>query len=178
MTDDTVSADDFFSAVSLCMQGAPSYTDNGEYHYWFILPLGEGAFMFLMQAWLAPGIDKVELQSRVEPVLDKMRAAGVAVDATYTDYTDFQSMWLETFPLESVGDDNAITSGRLLPRENFLDDAKWEDTFSVLRWTSETIGALVFGFTIRGSPANGKYPDNSVNPAWRNAAMHAMTGIT
>jgi hypothetical protein len=177
MTDDTVTSDDFYKAVSLYMQAAPEYTDNGEYHYWFVLPLGPGAFMFLMQTWFAPGVGKDVLEGRVEPVLDKIRAAGVQVEATYAEYDNFYDMWLASFPLEAVGSDNAITTGRLLPRENFLDEKKWEDTFDVIRWTSEEEGSLVFGFSVRGSAANGKYPDNAVNPAWRNCSLHAMTGI-
>ncbi|KAH7303804.1 hypothetical protein B0I35DRAFT_484875 [Stachybotrys elegans] len=176
-TTDSVTADDFYNALNLYMRAAPDYTDNGEYHYWFVLPTGPGSFMFLMQAWFAPGVGQDVLQSRVEPVLDKIRAVGIDVEATYAEYTDFYSMWQATFPLEAVGSDNAITTGRLLPRENFLNETRWDETFSVLRWTSETVGSLVFGFTIRGSPSNGVYPDNGVNPAWRNSSMHAMTGI-
>lgn len=159
------------------MHTAPDYTDNGEYHYWFILPMGPDSFMFLMQAWFAPGVGIDVLRNRVEPVLDRFRAAGVNLEATYSEYDNFYDLWLATFPLETVGSDNAITTGRLFPRENFLDEAKWQKTFDVIRWTSETLGSLVFGFTMRGSPANGVYPDNAVNPAWRQTAMHAMTGI-
>ncbi|KAH8179435.1 FAD binding domain-containing protein [Sarocladium implicatum] len=176
--DETVSADNFFDAIKAYMQGAPDYTDNGEYHYWFIIPLGPGAWLFTMNAWFAPGIGKKELQGRVQPVLDKMSAAGVNATATYAEYDDFFSMWQATFPLEEVGSDNAITTSRLLPRKNFQDDKTFDDTFDVIRWTSEEIGSLVFGFTIRGSGADGVYANNGVNPAWRNASMHAMTGIT
>lgn len=177
-TDDSVSADKFFAALKVYMSGSPDYTDNGEYHYWFILPLGPGSFMFLMNAWFAPGVGKKELQSRVEPVLEKMRDAGVDVSANYAEYNDFFTMWKATFPLEEVGSDNAITTSRLLPRKNFQDKKKFDDTFDVIRWTSEEIGSLVFGFTIRGSGADGVFEDNAVNPAWRDASMHAMTGIT
>ena len=59
-------------------------------------------------------------------------------------------------------------------RKNFEDPAKFNKTFDALKSLSDK-GGQVTGFGITGGP--GPCPDNAVNPAWRGAAMWAISVI-
>lgn len=172
MTGPNVTADQFWAAWRAFFDGFITYTDVGNYEYFRISKIGEGQFASDMGPWFAPGMSKEQLQELVAPLFDKFKALGVEVNPVYTEYDDYYDAWAASFPVEPWGSNAIRQASRLFPKSNWQDAAKLNATFDAIKSVIEEGGYLI-AFNIAAAPKNG-YPDNAVNPAWRNTVMHAI----
>ncbi|KAM0285056.1 hypothetical protein ACHAO9_008887 [Fusarium lateritium] len=155
-TSETVSHDAFWAAVRAYWKLVPKFNKAGNYEYWGVFH-GEGdALMFSMFPWFAPNHTLADLKTLVDLLFKTWK--GLAAG----------------FPREVVGGAKTKTAGRLFPSENLEDSVKFNKTFDALKSLSDK-GGQIIGFGITGGP--GPYPDNAVNPAWRDAAMWVISVI-
>ncbi|TEA17243.1 FAD-linked oxidoreductase ZEB1 [Colletotrichum sidae] len=173
-TGGNVTYDAFWAAVKAYWEALPTYNDAGNYEYWNVWHTGPDSLTFTMLPWFAPNMSLQELKDLTAPLFAKWAALGIAVDPVYSEHTSFLPAWKAGFPKEIVGGTAAKTACRLFPTENFVDAAKFDATFAAIKGLSDK-GGQVIGFGITGGP--GPYPDNAVNPAWRGAAMFAISVI-
>ncbi|KAL2757706.1 hypothetical protein ACRALDRAFT_1074639 [Sodiomyces alcalophilus JCM 7366] len=165
----------FWAAMRLYFKQLPDFTDKGYYQYFFLFNFG-GSYMFMMAPWFAPNMDRDELIADTQHLFDDWAALGVHVVPTVHEHESFLSFWESNLGSETAGNPNTLTASRLFPRENFQDEAKFNETWEdALKWSIVEKGRHLLGFAVAGKPPNGVHPDNSVNPAWRNAALHAIT---
>ncbi|KAK1989865.1 FAD binding domain-containing protein [Colletotrichum falcatum] len=167
--------DQFWGALRAYFDGFIEYAvDNANYEYFRIQKTGD-SFSFDMGPWWAPGMTEAQLRQLTAPLFAKWAEMGVVVDPVYTEYDNFYDAWLAAFPLEPWGS-NAIRQGsRLFPRANWQDEAKLNATFEAVKSVVED-GGLVIAFNIMAAPKTG-FPDNAVNPAWREAVMHCIAAV-
>lgn len=173
-TSETVSYDAFWAGVRAYWEAIPSFNDVGNYEYWNIFHIDEETLTFSMVPWFAPKMSLVELQELTAPLFAKWESLGIHVDPVASEHDSYYPAWAAGFPRETVGGTVSKTAGRLFPRENFVDQAKFNETFDALKGLSDK-GGQVIGFGISSGP--GPYPDNAVNPAWRDAALFAISVI-
>ncbi|OTA91975.1 hypothetical protein M434DRAFT_388087 [Hypoxylon sp. CO27-5] len=171
-TGPTVTAEQFWAALRAFFDGFITYTDAGNYEYFRIQNLGNGQFSSDMGPWFAPGMSRAQLESLVVPLFAKFKALGVEVDPVYTEYDDFYDAWYASFPVEPWGSNAIRQASRLFPKSNWQDVAKLNATFDTIKSVVEE-GGYIVAFNIAAAPKTG-YPDNAVNPAWRNTVMHAI----
>ncbi|KAI0118572.1 FAD-binding domain-containing protein [Hypoxylon sp. NC0597] len=171
-TGPTVTAEQFWAALRAFFDGFITYTDAGNYEYFRITNLGNGQFSSDMGPWFAPGMSRSQLESLVAPLFAKFKELGVEVDPVYTEYDDFYDAWYASFPVEPWGSNAIRQASRLFPRSNWQDAAKLNATFDAIKSVVEE-GGYIVAFNIAAAPKTG-YPDNAVNPAWRNTVMHAI----
>lgn len=77
---------------------------------------------------------------------------------------------------EVVGAVASRSTSRLLPRANFDDAAVFNETFQVLREFCE-VGGVMVGYGL-SADAGGSYPDNAVNPAWRDNVLYVIPAVS
>ncbi|KAI1496539.1 FAD binding domain-containing protein [Biscogniauxia marginata] len=171
-TSDTITAEQFWGALRAFFDGFITYTDSGNYEYFRIQNLGDGQYYSDMGPWFAPGMTKTELESLVAPLFARFKALGVEVNPVYQEYDDFYDAWYASFPVEPWGSNAVRQASRLFPRSNWQDTQKLNATFEAIKSVVEE-GGYVIAFNIAAAPKTG-YPDNAVNPAWRNTVLHAI----
>ncbi|KAI2465659.1 hypothetical protein F4781DRAFT_408479 [Annulohypoxylon bovei var. microspora] len=172
-TGPTLSYTQFWAAMRAFFDGFITYTDAGNYEYFRISKLGEGQYYSDMKPWFAPGMNKTQLETLVAPLFAKFQELGVEVNPVYTEYDDFYDAWYASFPVEPWGSNAIRQASRLFPKSNWQDAAKLNNTFDAIKSVVEE-GGYIVAFNIAAAPKTG-YPDNAVNPAWRNTVMHAIT---
>ncbi|KAF5602541.1 isoamyl alcohol oxidase [Fusarium pseudocircinatum] len=173
-TSDTVSYDTFWKAVKAYWKAIPTFNDAGNYEYWGVFHGAGDALIFSFFPWFAPNHTLAELKTLTAPLFKTWKDLGIEPNVTASEHDTFYGAWSVGFPRETVGGAKTKTAGRLFPTENLVDPAKFEKTFNALKSLSDK-GGQVIGFGITGGP--GPYPDNAVNPAWRGAAMWAISVI-
>ncbi|KAI1480259.1 FAD-binding domain-containing protein [Daldinia eschscholtzii] len=175
-TGPTVSSVQFWAALRAFFDGFITYTDAGNYEYFRIMKVGNDQYSSDMGPWFAPGMSKSQLEALVAPLFARFKELGVEVNPVYTEYDDFYDAWHASFPVEPWGSNAIRQASRLFPKSNWQDVAKLNATFDVIKNVVEE-GAYVVAFNIAAAPKTG-YPDNAVNPAWRNTVMHAIMAST
>ncbi|KAI5455599.1 hypothetical protein BGZ63DRAFT_458639 [Mariannaea sp. PMI_226] len=174
-TSNTVSYEAFWLAVGAYWKLISTYNAAGNYEYWNVWHTSPNTLTFSMVPWFAPGMTLAQLKTLVAPLFKTFADLGIKVDINLQEEFDsFYPAWKDGFPRELVGGATSKTAGRLFPKENFVDDVKFNATFDAIKGVSDN-GGQVLGFSITGGP--GPYPDNAVNPAWRGAAMWAIAVI-
>ncbi|KAI1376436.1 FAD binding domain protein [Hypoxylon crocopeplum] len=171
-TGPTVTAEQFWAALRAFFDGFITYTDAGNYEYFRITKVGDGQFFTDMGPWFAPGMSKVQLEALVTPLLDRFKALGVEVKPIYTEYDDYYDAWFASFPVEPYGSNTVRQGSRLFPKSSWQDAAKLNATFDSIKTVVEE-GGYVVAFNIAAAPKTG-YPENAVNPAWRDTVLHAI----
>ncbi|KAK1717919.1 FAD binding domain-containing protein [Colletotrichum lupini] len=170
---DNLTTDQFWTALRFYFDGFVEYAvDNANYGYFRIQNLGT-SFAFDMGPWWAPNMTKIELADLAAPLFAKWAAMGLVVEPVYTEYDNFYSAWQNSFPLEPWGSNAIRQASRLFPRANWEDETKLNATFEAIKSVSEE-GGYIVAFNMMAAPKTG-YPDNAVNPAWREAVMHCIT---
>ncbi|KAI1498800.1 FAD binding domain-containing protein [Biscogniauxia marginata] len=172
-----VSVDQFWQAVRAYFEDFIKYTDAGTYSY-FNLNALSGNYVFNMASWFAPNMTMAELQNLTDPFWKAIEDIGLTSDIqpVYREYDSFYDAWDNSFPLEAWGSNLLRQGSRLFPRANWEDPVKLSSTFEAIRYVVNS-GGLVMGFNLAANPKSG-YPDNAVNPAWRETVLHAIDAIT
>ncbi|OBT65501.1 hypothetical protein VE03_04983 [Pseudogymnoascus sp. 23342-1-I1] len=168
-----VSVEAFWAGVRAYFDYFIPNTEAGTYSYFSIAGTG-GGYVFNMLPFFAPNMTEVETAALLAPWLADLSGLGIEVDPVYFPADNFHDAWAAGFPLESVGGSAAKTGGRLFPRKNWEDEATLNETFDAIRYPIEE-GGMFLGFNIAAPGRRGvEYPDNAVNPAWREAVLHAI----
>ncbi|KAJ3527007.1 hypothetical protein NM208_g7030 [Fusarium decemcellulare] len=173
-TSKAISHDTFWAAVRAYWELIPTFNDAGNYEYWNVWNVDSETVVFNMVPWFAPGHSLADLKALVAPLFKKWEEFGIKPEVTESEHDSYYPAWKAGFPRELVGGAVSKTAGRLFPRENFVDPVKFSATYEALKSVSDN-GGQIIGFGITGGP--GPYPDNAVNPAWRDAAMWAISVI-
>ncbi|KAI1633251.1 FAD binding domain-containing protein [Biscogniauxia mediterranea] len=176
-TGQTVSTDQFWQMVRAYFEDFIKYTDAGTYSYFNMSALS-GHYIFNMAPWFAPNMSIDELMNLTAPFWKAVEEAGLTADMqpVYHEYDNFYDAWDNSFPLEAWGSNLLRQGSRLFPRASWQDPVKLSDTFKAIRYVVDS-GGIVLGFNLAPGPKSG-YPDNAVNPAWREAVLHAIDAVT
>ncbi|KAH7009889.1 hypothetical protein EDB80DRAFT_415164 [Ilyonectria destructans] len=174
-TSSSVSYATFWLAVKAFMKLIPTFNAAGNYEYFNIWHTGPDTLTFSMVPWFAPGHTLAELHTLTQPLFDTWSSLGITFSVTESEHASYYPAWKAGFPRELVGGTTSKTAGRLFPKDTLTDPAKFETSFSAFKGLSDK-GGNIIAFGITGGP--GPYPDNAVNPAWRNAAMFAISVIS
>ncbi|KAF2738971.1 FAD-binding domain-containing protein [Polyplosphaeria fusca] len=166
--------DKFWAASKVFVDGITNLVDNGIYSYFTVVQSGSD-YVFTMVPLFAPNKTASQLSSLLAGYQSKLTALNVPFSPKITEYKGFYPAWQAEFPLEAQSDVQTAFGSRLFPRSNFASETGRNLTFSVLRSTVEG-GQMVLGFATSPTLAKAGNPDNAVNPAWRNAVLHAITG--
>ncbi|KAK1972883.1 FAD binding domain-containing protein [Colletotrichum sublineola] len=167
-----ITNDQFWAALRAYFDGFIEYAvENANYEYFRIQNLGT-SIAFDMGPWWAPNMTEAQLRELTAPLFAKWAEIGIAVQPVYTEYDNFYDAWVASFPLEPWGS-NAIRQGsRLFPKANWEDKTKLNATFEAIKSVVED-GGFIIAFNMMAAPKTG-FPDNAVNPAWRETVMHCI----
>ncbi|KAH7126087.1 hypothetical protein EDB81DRAFT_203391 [Dactylonectria macrodidyma] len=174
-TSSSVSHEAFWAAVRAFFKNIPTYNTAGNYEYWNIWHTGADTVTFSMVPWFAPGFTLAQLHTLAQPLFDTWASLGITPVVTESEHASYYPAWKAGFPRELVGGTTSKTAGRIFPKGNFADETKFNATFAAIKGLSDK-GGNIIGFGITGGP--GPFPDNAVNPAWRDAAMFAISVIS
>ncbi|KAF2839977.1 FAD-binding domain-containing protein [Patellaria atrata CBS 101060] len=168
----------FWSGVRAYFDTFIPYSNAGVYTYFWIFPPAiTGNFLFSMQPFFLPNKTLSETESLLEPFLIKLTSLGISVTPNLTHYNTFYPAWRNGFPLERVATPTSATGSRLFPRTNWESENKLDATFDAIKAASDA-GNLLIAFNIAPRAQRGGSPNNAVNPAWRKAVMHAISGAS
>lgn len=168
--------DKFWVATKAVIDRANDYVDNGVYTYFILVPNPNGKdFFFSMQPFFAPNRTTAGLNTILAPLQSQLTALNIPFSPKITEYTGFYPAWQAQFPLEFQSDVQTATGSRLFPRSNFATETGRNVTFTALRQTVEA-NQTIIGFNLAPTLARGGNVDNAVNPAWRTAVLHAISG--
>ena len=171
----TITSDNFWTGVRNYMDYFPSLSSQGIYAYWFIINTSTGP-MFLMQPFWAPGKSLADTNALLAPWFAQLNALNITFTPKTVHYDSFYPAWLASFPLEAVSKTHVATGSRLFPKENWSTSSKLDATFNAIK-TSSQAGLTIIAFIIDPNLKNGGYPDNAVNPAWRNTYAHVLQSV-
>jgi len=129
-----------------------------------------------MQPFFAPNKTVAQFNALVAPWFARLADLGIVPTPVTTYYDNFYDAWYAGFPLESVGLTTIKTASRLMPKANWQDPVLLNKTFAAMRNTTEN-GHALLSFNI-AAPLKSTNTANSVNPAWRQTVMHAITSAS
>lgn len=167
--------DKFWVAAKAVLDRTTDLVDNGIYTYFTMGPSNTADFTFTMQPLFAPGKTKAQLNTLLAPLQSYLTSQNIPFSPKITEYTTFYPAWQAEFPLEPQSDVQTAVGSRLFPRSNFASETGRNVTFAALRNTVESSRQMILGFQLAPTLARGGNADNAVNPAWRNAVLHAIT---
>ena len=177
-----VSIETFWRTLGIYVGGFVNHTDAGTYGYFSVTSAG-GDYVFALSPWFAPNMSRADLESLAAPLLAELTdTLGAPLDdgPEYAEYDNFYDAWDASFPLERWGTNLGRSGSRLFPRANWEDPTKLSQIVEAFRYVLDQ-GGSVTGVSVAGSPLGegvakrGEYPDNAVNPAWRETVLHAMS---
>lgn len=175
ITGGSVTSDVFWEGIRAYFDYMVTFTDAGCYEYFQLINLGSDQYLFNMAPFFAPSHTEASLEALQAPLLNRLAALGIAVSPVYYSYNKFYDAWWNHFPLETVGSTTIKTASRLFPRSNWGNNATLNTTFDAIKTTVQE-GATILAFNIAAAPKSG-YPNNAVNPAWRETVLHAIQAI-
>ncbi|KAI1807546.1 FAD-binding domain-containing protein [Daldinia bambusicola] len=165
----------FWRGVGTYYRFAAKVLDAGGYGFSYIYPLPNNSFRFTTSSSF---IDVTPAFARefMQPLYDDLRGLGINITNPPLPFTSLYGQ-----PSSGIGPSpgNTRYRSRLLPRENWDDDALWNQTMRAIRTATEA--GFERGFYFHGTLASptedvAGWPGagNAVNPAWRRNRMHAM----
>lgn len=166
---------DFWEVVKTYMNLFPAHADQGIYSYFNIRASSDGKIAFNMVPYFAPEKTVADVATLLAPVVEKAEELGIAINPNTTAFSNYYDAWSNGFPKEVIGLWYSQIGSRLFPRSNFEDETKFDATWEAIK-NQVNNNSYVIAFNIAPTLAAGGNPDNSVNPAWRNTVMHAITG--
>ncbi|KAM6505839.1 hypothetical protein FSOLCH5_014015 [Fusarium solani] len=171
-----ISEEALWKALDVYWRRFPEYSDKKSYGYSFLFPAGPGNYLWTMNPWMVPGMPLADFKKMVTPLLEEWKALGVDPKPTFFEHDRFLPAWRTHFPAESVGNPYVRTGSRLIPRKNWEDPELLNKTISTLKGIGSE-GAILIIYNINAAAPKGT-PSNSANPAWRDANMFAITGLS
>ncbi|KAI0844755.1 FAD-binding domain-containing protein [Daldinia vernicosa] len=153
--------DTYFGAVGSFNQLVPSINDAGSVAVWLVT-----AQAFVLSTLYAPGLDKKEVDTLLQPILDELDTSKIQYQYNSQEYSSF----LETFRAQvPVNVSNINVGGRLIPR-------------TLVEENNEALTAAIRNITYSGALFSGvsfnvsrHAPDSvAANPYLRDAIFDAV----
>lgn len=166
----------FSAGLKAWFEMLPSNVDNGVYTYFQVFNLGTSK-MFIMTPWFAANKSIDESKELLQPWLARMSELNIPVVPEWKSYDGFYEAYNKSFPVESVMPAATATAARFFRRENFIKEDLLDETFDTF-WRHIENGQALMGFNLGPTWTRGGEPDNSVNPAWRDAVLHLITAVS
>lgn len=168
-----IGKDKFWAATKAYFDRAIDNVDAGTFSYITVQPSGQD-FTFRMQPLFAPNQTAAQLSTLLAPYLSRLTSLNIPFSPKITQYASFYPAWQSDFPSAASSDFSLLHASRLFPRSNFVSETGRNTTFSVLQKTVES-GSPLLALNF-GARAPTSTVDNAVNPAFRTAVYHIMTG--
>ncbi|KAL6855741.1 hypothetical protein J3F83DRAFT_475402 [Trichoderma novae-zelandiae] len=166
-TDQGVTDDVFYGAVSSFLTTLPSIVDSGATVVFLLAP-----GVFLVQPVNAPGVTKAKLQSLIDPTLNNLKSKGIGYDFHIDQFNTFLDSYNAYNPPPNVTEYNI--GGRLIPRNLFTNQSGAASVAAAYRFINQH-GGVVSGVSVNVS--KGQKVSNAVNPAWRTAITSTVVGL-
>ncbi|KAI1852847.1 hypothetical protein JX266_002388 [Neoarthrinium moseri] len=159
-------SDAYYDTLSVFLGSLPNITDSGAVCIWLLT-----SDVFVIQSLTAPGLTAQELQSLLQPTLDKLEQEGIPYQYAANDFPTFLEGYhsMSAEPPATGGN----IGGRLVPRSLLSSDSSIASLTDALQFIV-TNGAVISGLSVNVNQAPSI--PNSVNPAWRTAAFSAVVG--
>lgn len=170
-----ISEETMWKALDLYWRRFPEYSDKNSYGYGFVFPADEG-YLWTMNPWMVPGMALSDFKKMVAPLFEEWAALGVDVKPTFFEHDRFYPAWRSHFPSESIGNARGRSGSRLIPRKNWEDPVLLNKTIATLKNVAQTGNVLVIYNINAAAPAGT--PSSAANPAWRDAHMFVITGMS
>lgn len=170
-----VGKDAFWSGVRAYFELFIPFTDAGTYSYFWIYNTN-GTFSMDMKPFWAPNHTIPSFNALVKPWFDKLTELGIPFTPVTKHYSEFYPAFDEAWPPDTsnVGGWTRRPGNRLLPRTNWEDPIKLNQTFSTLQKISEN-GYRWGGY--HQAPRNRANVSNAVSTAWRAAIAYIIVGV-
>ncbi|EFQ99475.1 6-hydroxy-D-nicotine oxidase [Nannizzia gypsea CBS 118893] len=153
---------DLFKIFLTCM---PAIVEAGGSTVWILTPLG-----FKVAPVMIPGSTKDAIDTILQPFLQKLRDNAIPFLYSNVDYASYHDAFQATTPFKSLTETH--TGGRLIPKSLVSTDDGLNQFVSAMR-AIVSKGPFISGLNLDASKKTD-FADNSVNPAWRDAAMHII----
>lgn len=165
------SKDKFYQFLAFYHRQVSGYNDKGIYSYPLYGLLGP-AYTFMLQPFLAPRLGKMEVETILGPLREKMKELGIVpvLDET-TEYPTFYDAAKVVFPGETTK--NSPVGGRLIPRKDLAANPELIEA-AFQKFIDE--GGIGVEFSLRPTRKIAGNPDNAVNPIWRENEIHVIIG--
>ncbi|KAK2745697.1 hypothetical protein FQN57_003594 [Myotisia sp. PD_48] len=162
-----VSQDVYYDTVKTFISQLPLILDEGGASIWLLSPEG-----FMVTPTTLPGSTKKKLDEIMKPVLDKLTANKMPFAYHSLDFPSYYEAYSHMNPPANITEFQL--GGRLMPSSLIRNKENIDGFLSALRYIGEK-GAVVSGVTVEPSKIPSG-PGNSVNPAWREAAVSIVLG--
>ncbi|CAK7214738.1 hypothetical protein SCUCBS95973_002236 [Sporothrix curviconia] len=166
------SADMFWKAVGIYYRFGQKVLDVGGMCYGYIYPTGNGSFSFTSSQFMV-NMAPERAQALMQPLFDELaNATGIRLSNPRSRFSSIYGSGHR----EGGGDGPVQTRyrSRLFPRANWKDDALFAKTMAAIRASIEagyTFHGIMHAPTYKTAGWPGR--TSAVNPAWRNALLHA-----
>ncbi|KAH0129741.1 FAD/FMN-containing isoamyl alcohol oxidase MreA, partial [Aureobasidium melanogenum] len=156
-----VPMDTYYEAVTAYHASLPKIVDAGAMSVWYFTNES-----FAISPITAPGISLDELKALLSPFMNKLDQLNITYNHYFGEFPTYLEHFNTMFSPIQVG--IAQYGGRLIPRsvvEN--NNTALTDAF---RFINENGGQFI-GVGINASLARSGFPENAVNPGWRDALI-------
>lgn len=190
-SDISESPEPFFAAVETFLTSLPAITDAGAVCIWLLTNTS-----FTLSPMAAPGMTSQQLQSLLQPTLDRLNDSNIPYGKSNMDLCPhfmccIQGLWtlinvadfavadspnyLASYDLHPKYDiTEASIGGRLVPRSLVESDDSTAGLMSAMRFITANDGLFSgVSFNVTSEPP----VPNSVNPAWRTALFSAVIAM-
>ncbi|OQE42363.1 hypothetical protein PENCOP_c004G01683 [Penicillium coprophilum] len=164
--DTGVSRDIFFTAVEMFISILPSIGDAGGASVWWLTNT-----TLAMTPTTIPGGTATLFRSIFSPLIAFLEQKNIQHTYYVDDFPTYYDAFQMTSPPDNITDQ--LLGGRLIPRT--VVERNLPDLIAIFRNIVErNAGFLISGIMVNSSQV--AYPNNSVNPAWRDALMDVVIG--
>ncbi|EKV09932.1 FAD linked oxidase, N-terminal [Penicillium digitatum] len=164
--DTGVSRDAFFAAVAVFISILPSIGDAGGASVWWLTNT-----TLSTTPTTIPGGTAILFNSLFSPLIAFLEQNNIQHTYDVSDFPTYFDAYQTMSPQETITDQ--LAGGRLIPRS--VVEQNLDNLTTLFRDTVEkNAGFLISGVVVNSSRV--AYPENSVNPAWRDAMMDVVIG--
>ncbi|KAJ5969057.1 hypothetical protein N7501_005305 [Penicillium viridicatum] len=165
-SDTGVSRDTFFAAVSMFVSILPSIGETGGATVWWLTNT-----TLSTSPTTIPGGTATLFNSLFDPLIAFLEQSNIRYTYYVDDFPTYYDAYQTMSPPNNITDQ--LAGGRLIPRS--VVEENLADLTTVFRNIVERNARfLISGVMVNSSRV--AYPDNSVNPAWRDALMNIVIG--
>ncbi|KAI2710302.1 CAZyme family AA7 [Penicillium roqueforti] len=165
-SDKGVSRDTFFAAVAMFISILPSVGDAGGASVWWLMNT-----TLSMTPTTIPGRSATIFNSLFRPLISFLEQKNIQ----HTYYVNGFPTYYDAYQMMSLPDNitDQLAGGRLIPR-SVVEQNLGELVNTFRNVVERNAGVLISGVMVNSSRV--AYPNNSVNPAWRDALMNVVIG--
>ncbi|KAK3345988.1 hypothetical protein B0T25DRAFT_583267 [Lasiosphaeria hispida] len=164
----------FWQALHIYFRFKRTVVDAGGVDWDYLYPLGNGSYSFRVRTTF-PNTTTDQATRLLEPLYTAFTRAGlnITLDRAELRPAPYAGTLTPTPPATPLA--NTRYRSRLLPRAGWASDAAFNKTFAALRTAVQDGGYTLHGLAIGPTAEVAGWPGRgaAVNPAWREAVLHA-----